>query len=158
LYIFFPVNLLKRVSTIVQPTGPEFNLCVRLWECPPSFEIVSSFTPICNNHSKIYVLSSTKAFINSFSCANPLDSMVSFLNSSYESISPFLFCTLVTAALIPDVAFAELPPLKVFLSINKIILFGFLEAKNAAVPPARPLPTINILFFLELLNSLILNE
>lgn len=55
----------------------------------------------------------------------------------------------------PEVAFAELPPYVLFLSISKTSIWEFIDKFYAADKPANPEPIINTRFLFDLLKDLI---
>lgn len=146
------VKRFLRVSTNFQPTGTgrpfwAGQRWVRPWEWPPQRETTDKSkegTPSTSlsliNQSSAGLLSSTSFVTRSSRLIPAPELSVSWMNASRVSLFNG------STALMPEVAFIELPPMFFSLSIRMTLVLPWLWASTAAVRPAKPPPTTTTVF------------
>jgi len=124
---------------MVMPGNRSLPLCVRGIECPPSRATRErSRLNFSTNQSTSVPLLAQSTLATSGLLAPPF--IVSDVNNSIVSLIPFAAWVLVSAPLMPLVAFVEFPPQKEDLSSNTTFP-PFSKMVFAADTPANPPPT-----------------
>mmetsp|Transcript_128647 Transcript_128647/g.223002 ORF Transcript_128647/g.223002 Transcript_128647/m.223002 type:complete len:271 (-) Transcript_128647:1447-2259(-) len=144
-----PATAARACCIIVYPTGtgvPSLRggtRCVRFLAWPPSCESTVRLMPNSSMSQLIASELCSESIVTHPRSDLPPFALTWVSRSKYRPSSsmPWLNCTRVPQALIPLVAFAELPPRSFSFSIN-VTLARALKASMAALTPARPPPTM----------------